>query len=72
MNALVLWIPGTLLVILGAILLALGRLDVDVALVVIGAGVALETVGTLLWIGQRRPTTRETKQAAATRRAAGD
>ncbi len=69
MNALVLWIPGTLLVILGAILLALGRLGGEVALAVIGAGVALETVGTLLWIGQRRSTTREAKQAAATRRA---
>ncbi len=35
MNALVLWIPGTLLVIVGALLLALGRLDLTVALVVI-------------------------------------
>lgn len=71
MNALVLWIPGTLLVILGAILLALGRLDVDVALAVIGFGVALETVGTLLWIRQRRPTA-TAKHAAAARRARSD
>ncbi len=56
MNALVLWIPGTLLVIVGALLLALGRLDLTVALVVIGFGIALETVGTLLWIQQRKPT----------------
>ena len=72
MNPLVLWIPGTLLVILGAILLALGRLDVDVALAVIGVGVALETVGTLLWIRQRKPTAREAKHASATRRSASD
>jgi len=56
MNALVLWIPGTLLVIVGALLLALGRLDLTVALVVIGFGIALETVGTLLWVQQRKPT----------------
>ena len=56
MNALVLWIPGTLLVIVGALLLALGRIDLTVALVVIGFGIALETVGTLLWVQQRKPT----------------
>ncbi len=56
MNALVLWIPGTLLVIVGALLLALGRLNLTVALVVIGFGIALETVGTLLWVQQRNPT----------------
>ena len=56
MNALVLWIPGTLLIIVGALLLALGRIDLTVALVVIGFGIALETVGTLLWVLQRKPT----------------
>ena len=55
MNALVLWIPGTLLVIIGAILLGLGRLDFSVALAVIGLGIALETVGTLLWVLQLKP-----------------
>ena len=55
MNALVLWIPGTLLVMIGALLLGLGRLDLPVALAVIGSGIALETVGTLLWIRQRKP-----------------
>ncbi len=55
MNALVLWIPGTLLIIIGAMLLALGRLDLSIALTVIGTGIALETVGTLLWIRQRKP-----------------
>ena len=55
MNALVLWIPGTLLVIIGALLLGLGQLDLPVALAMIGSGIALETVGTLLWIRQRKP-----------------
>lgn len=55
MNALALWIPGTLLVLIGALLLVLGRLEFSVALAVIGCGIALETVGTLLWIRQRKP-----------------
>ena len=55
MNALVLWIPGTLLTLVGAVLLVLGRLELTVALVVIGLGIALETVGTLLWVRQRKP-----------------
>ena len=58
MNALVLRIPGTLLVTLGALLLALGRLDLVVVLAVIGIGVALETVGTLIWVRQRKRRTR--------------
>ncbi len=55
MNALVLWVPGTALIIVGALLLALGTLEFNLALAVIGIGVALETVGTLLWIRQRKP-----------------
>ena len=55
MNALVLWIPGTLLVIAGALLLAFGRLDLTAALAIIGVGIALETIGTLLWVRQRKP-----------------
>ena len=55
MNPLALWIPGTLLFMVGAVLLGLGRLDLTGALALIGVGVALETVGTLLWIRQRRP-----------------
>ena len=55
MNALVLWIPGMSLIVIGALLFALGRLDLSVALAVIGIGIALETVGTLLWIRQRKP-----------------
>ena len=56
MNALVLWIPGTLVIILGALLLAFGRLDLGAAMAVIGIGIALETVGTLLWVRQRKPS----------------
>jgi hypothetical protein len=55
MNAMVLWIPGMLLIVIGALLFALERLDLSVALAVIGIGMALETVGTLLWIRQRKP-----------------
>ena len=58
MNPLVLWIPGTLLFVIGAVLLGLGRLDFGTALAVIGAGIALETVGTLLWVRQRKPPAR--------------
>jgi hypothetical protein len=54
MNALALWIPGTLLVVIGAVLLVLGQLDLTAALVLIGIGIALETVGTLLWVLQRK------------------
>jgi len=56
MNALALWLPGTLLITVGALLLAFGRLDLSVALAVIGIGIALETVGTLLWVRQRKPS----------------
>ena len=55
MNALALWIPGTLLFVVGAVLLALGKLDLG-GTCVIGVGVALETVGTLLWVRQRKPS----------------
>ncbi len=58
MNPLVLWIPGTLLFMVGAVLLGIGRLDLTAALAVIGVGVALETAGTLLWIRQRKPPNR--------------
>lgn len=58
MNPLVLWVPGTLLFVIGAVLLGLGRLDFEMALAVIGAGIALETVGTLLWVRQRKPPAR--------------
>ena len=53
MNALALWIPGSLLIVIGAILLALGRLESIPALAVIAVGIGLESVGILLWLRQR-------------------
>ena len=53
MNALALWIPGSLLIIAGALLLALNQLPLAPALAVIGVGIALETVGVLMWVRQR-------------------
>lgn len=58
MNALALWIPGTMLVLIGAALLVLGRVEPFIAIALIGIGVALETSGTLIWVRQRRPPTR--------------
>jgi hypothetical protein len=55
MNALVLWIPGAVLIVAGALLLALQRIDLVAALTLISIGVALETLGLLLWLKQRGP-----------------
>lgn len=55
MNALALWIPGAVLIVAGALLLALQRIDLVSALTLIGIGVALETLGLLLWVKQRGP-----------------
>jgi hypothetical protein len=55
MNALALWIPGAVLIVAGALLLALQRIDLVSALTLIGIGVALETLGLLLWLKQRGP-----------------
>jgi len=54
MNALALWIPGTLLVVTGAVLLALGQLDLGVAIALIVVGGAVECAGVLLWARQRK------------------
>lgn len=53
MNALALWLPGSLLLLIAVVLLALGRLDLPLGMAVAGAGLALETLGVLLWIRQR-------------------
>jgi hypothetical protein len=58
MNALALWIPGTLLLLIGVLLLVLGEVSLPTALLMIGAGAALETIGTLMWVRQRRPAKR--------------
>jgi membrane protein DedA with SNARE-associated domain len=54
MNALALWIPGTLLVVVGAVLLALGQVGFGAAIAIIAVGVAVESAGVLLWVKQRR------------------
>jgi hypothetical protein len=54
MNALALWIPGTLLVIVGAVLLALGQVGFGAAIAIIAVGVAVESAGVLLWVKQRK------------------
>jgi hypothetical protein len=54
MNALALWIPGTLLQIVGIVLLVLGRIDFAVGIGLVAAGTAVETIGVLLWVRQRR------------------
>jgi hypothetical protein len=58
MNALALWIPGSLLIVAAALLLALGQLTLTPALALMGVGAALETVGVLLWVRQRPPPSR--------------
>jgi len=54
MNALALWIPGTLLVVTGAVLLALGQLDLGVAIALIVVGAVVESAGVLVWVKQRK------------------
>ena len=54
MNALVLWLPGAALIIVGALLLGLQQLEMAPALVLVGIGAVLETVGVVLWVRQRR------------------
>ena len=58
MNALALWIPGTLLLLIGVVLLVLAEVTLSTALLMIGAGAARETIGTLMGVKQRRPTKR--------------
>jgi hypothetical protein len=54
MNALALWIPGTLLVLVGAVLLALGQVGLGAAIAIIAVGAVVESVGVLLWVKQRK------------------
>jgi hypothetical protein len=59
MNALALWIPGTLLFIVGAVLLALGQFGFGASLALIVAGAVLESAGVLLWVKQRKAAPRD-------------
>ena len=53
MNPWVLWIPGSLLIVIGAILLGLRSIEVPAAIAMIVIGAALESSGVLLWIRER-------------------
>jgi membrane protein DedA with SNARE-associated domain len=53
MNPWVLWIPGSLLIVLGAIFLGLRTVEVPAATVLIVIGAVLESSGVLLWIRER-------------------
>jgi uncharacterized membrane protein YidH (DUF202 family) len=59
MNALALWIPGTLLFLAGVVLLVLGHVSFNVGIVVVAVGLALETAAVLLWVKQRKATDRK-------------
>ena len=54
MNALALWVPGTLLVIVGAVLLALGQVAFGTGIAIIVVGAVVESAGVLLWVKQRK------------------
>lgn len=54
MNALALWIPGTLLFVAGLLLLVFEQVSFSVGIAIVAAGLALETVGVLLWVKQRK------------------
>ena len=54
MNALALWVPGTLLVIVGAVLLALGQVAFGAGIAIIVVGAVVESAGVLLWVKQRK------------------
>ena len=54
MNALALWVPGTLLVVVGAVLLALGQVGLGAGIAIIVVGTVVESAGVLLWVKQRK------------------
>lgn len=54
MNPMVLWIPGTVLMLAGVLLVAADRVGLLPALVIIGLGITLESAGAWLWLRERR------------------
>jgi len=54
MNALALWIPGTLLVFVGVVLLALGQVGFGAGIAIVVVGAVVESAGVLLWVRQRK------------------
>jgi O-antigen ligase len=53
MNPLLLWIPGTALLLIGVLLLVTGTASTTGALALIGIGAAIESAGVLLWARAR-------------------
>lgn len=53
MNPFLLWVPGVALIVLGAMLLAIGTLGTTPALILIGIGVTIESAGVVLWVRDR-------------------
>jgi len=58
MNPFILWVPGVLLILVAALLLALNRIELVPALIAIGIGVTIESIGVLLWLRGRRGNSR--------------
>jgi hypothetical protein len=59
MNAFSLWVPGTLLVVVGVALLALGRVCFEAGIAIVVFGAVVESVGVLLWVKQRKAPRRD-------------
>lgn len=57
MNPYVLWVPGVALILTSAVLLGLDRIGMVSALIAMGIGVTIETIGVLLWRRERRRRT---------------
>lgn len=59
MNPYLLWIPGFALIVVGALLLALGHIGLVPAVALMGLGAVIESAGVLLWLrGRRERSTR--------------
>ena len=58
MNSLALWVPGTLLVVVGAGLLLLDQVSFGAAIAIIVVGAVIESAGVLLWVKQRKAAAR--------------
>jgi hypothetical protein len=54
MNPFILWVPGVALIVIAALLLALNRIEMVPALIAMGVGATIESIGVLIWIRERR------------------
>jgi hypothetical protein len=58
MNPLHFWLPGTLLFVVGLVLLFTGTLGLGAAVAITMIGATLESVGIVLWLRNRQPPSR--------------